>query len=188
MHSSLAALLAGAFLLPACQPEPSSSPDGVPTVELASAEAPSVQELSDTARPAPGPAAAPGVPELTDSGIGPVKLGMTYAELVWAKLEPESIDGGVAVGPYRAGFAPAKGGPITSVHVTLGQLPDGLKVGDKVLKNESTSLQELADAVGSCEPIAAIIGSAETTCRGGRVILRGAGPVGGMLSITLKSG
>jgi hypothetical protein len=191
MHSPIAATLLAAFLLPACQPEPSTSPDGVPTVELAATEVPSVQEVPANAHPNPFPTAstpAPaGVPELTENGIGPVKLGMTYAELIWAKLEPEFIDGGVAVGPVRAGFAPARGGPIVSVHVTLGELPEGIKIGDKILKNESTSLQELADAVGSCDPIAPNIGSAETTCHGGRVILRGAGPIGGKLSITLKS-
>ncbi|NUO53051.1 MAG: hypothetical protein HOV80_29745 [Polyangiaceae bacterium] len=175
-------------LLPACQPEPVASVDVVAT-DLPSDEI-AVEEIAPPKTPADDTSskATPGGPdELTLDGIGPVKLGMTYASLTWAGLQVESIDGGVAVGPYRAGFAPAKGGPITSVHVRLGDLPGGLLVGGKLLKNETTSMQELADAVGECEPIAPNIGSAETTCHGGRIVIRGAGPVGGLLAITVKT-
>jgi hypothetical protein len=202
MKSAL--LVSVLFLLPACQPEPVASADGVgredeaaATVDVAVEESPAAQTSVTPASATPlrfGPpkstpsAATPGGPdELSLEGIGPVKLGMTYASLVWAGLEPEFIDGGVAVGPYRAGFTPSKGGPIVTVHVKLGDLPNGLLVGGKLLKNETTSLQELADAVGECEPIPPIIGGAETTCHGGRVVLRGAGPVGGLLTVTVKS-
>lgn len=176
-------------LFPACQPEPVASVDVVstdlPSDEIAVEEIAPKSPANDTSSKA---STKPGGPdELTLEGIGPVKLGMTYASLTWAGLEVESIDGGVAVGPYRAGFAPAKGGPITSVHVRLGDLPGGLLVGGKLLENETTSMQELADAIGQCEPIAPNIGSAETTCHGGRIVIRGAGPVGGLLAITVKS-
>ncbi len=172
-------------LLPACQPEPVASVDVVATDESGVEEIAPPQTPADDAS---SPSAKPGGPdELSLDGIGPVKLGMTYASLTWAGLEPETIDGGVAIGPYRVGFASAKGGPVTSVHVRLGDLPNGLRVGGKLLKNESTSLQDLADAVGSCEPIPANIGSAQTSCHDGRIVLRGAGPVGGLLTITVKA-
>ncbi len=183
MRTALPASILTILLASACQPEPSTSPDGVATSAANQPAEASVQEPS----PSPTPSHAPGAPELSLAGIGPVKLGMTWAELVWAGLEPESIDGGAAVGPFRAGFAPARGGPITSVHVTLGDLPEGLLVNGKLLVNESTSLQALADAIGSCEPIEPIIGQGSTTCHDGRVTLRGAGPVGGLLSVTVRS-
>jgi len=152
---------------------------------------PVTQTEPPTTPPAASPSATPAgsadAPELSPEGIGQVKLGMSYAELVWAKLDPQFIDGGVAVGPIRAGFAPARGGPIVSVFVQLADLPAGIRVGGKVLKNETTSLQQLADAVGACEPIAPNIGQASTTCHGGRIELYGAGPVGGVLRITVKS-
>lgn len=174
-------------LLPACQPEPVAPVDVVDADVQASDS--SVEEIAPPKTPEASPRSSKqvGPHELTLDGIGPVKLGMTYASLTWAGLEVESIDGGVAIGPYRAGFADAKGGPITSVYVRLGDLPDGLVVRGKLLKNETTSLQELADAVGECEPVPPVIGGAETTCHGGRIILRGAGPVGGLLAITVKS-
>lgn len=186
MRSSHPTSLVILLVVSACQPEPTASADGVATSADEQSDVAPVQE--QTSEDAPSAAAnAPDVDEVSVAGIGPIKLGMTYASLVWAGLEPKSIDGGMEVGAYRVGFAPARGGPITSVHVKLGDLPNGLRVAGKLLKNESTSLQELADAVGSCDPIEPNIGQASTSCHGGRILLKGAGPVGGILTITVKA-
>jgi hypothetical protein len=194
MRNSLAASMLTLLFGSACQPEPTASADGVST----STDAPAgvgtsayTQESLLASAPSsprtPAAASPAGVAGLSEAGIGPVKLGMSYAELVWAGLDPQPTDGGVAVGPYRVGFAPARGGPIVSVFVRLGDLPEGLQIDGKVLKNETTSLQELADAIGACEPIPPNIGQARTTCHDGRIEISGAGPVGGLLTITVKS-
>lgn len=188
MRTLVALSLVPLAISAACHTESPASPD-VPSAPTALADA--TEESWDAEAPGVSDTRTPDdsmdIPVLSLEGLGPVKLGMTHAEIVWAKLDPKSIDGGVEVGPYRVGFAPAKGGPITSVHVELGNLPHGLRVGDKVLENGTTSLQALADAIGSCEPIEPTIGAGGTTCHDGRIVISGAGPVGGILRITVKS-
>jgi hypothetical protein len=126
-----------------------------------------------------------GEPPLVDfaKGVGPIAFGMTRAELEKTGLTVEDAGNDrLRVGSYDVTLSD---GRVATITVTLGDFANGLRLGPKIYRNESTPMHALADAVGACDPIPPNIGSARTSCHGGAVVIDGAGPVGGRLSLRL---
>ncbi len=130
----------------ACSPEgvPSSSDAAVPDTTIRDAEPPSSQPIDTPASPEPPAGAEPSAVLLTPDGWGPLRIGMSRAEVVAAA--GEDANPGAVGGPdpeqcdeFRPGNAPAgllmmiERGILTRISVSGNagiETPEGFRVGD----------------------------------------------------------
>ena len=117
------------------------------------------------------------VPELIPGvGIGPVKIGMTRADLdkLGLPIKPGELPMILWVGPYEARL---KNDRVDTVYVEIPQLSSGAKVGGKVF-DKTAKLEVVAQALNGCGPVKGGTGSSVMPCEGGRAEVIAAGPTG----------
>ncbi|MCY1054614.1 hypothetical protein [Nannocystis sp. SCPEA4] len=139
---------------------------------------PARPEAAPAASKTPAPAPSDVVELVSGVGIGPVRVGMTRAELDAAGLatQPGATSDAIVAGPYMATF---EGDRVASVRVRLADLPAGARVGGAVFTAGSgTTIQTIAEKLPDCGPLSANVGGDEIVCDGGKTQLLAAGPPG----------
>jgi hypothetical protein len=111
--------------------------------------------------------------------IGPLKLGMTRAELktlgyVAKPVTPENDGEVIAVIPYLIVLRSEK---VASIEATVTQMPRGLRIRGKVLSPRSTFAQVGASFAG-CEPLRRGLGGDSFRCEGKRLLVKSGGGSG----------
>ncbi len=130
-----------------------------------------------SAASAPSAPSAGAVVELVSGvSIGPVRVGMTRAELDGLGLPTKrgSIPAEILVGPYVATF---DGDRVGSVQVALDELPGAVRVGGAVFDRTAKTAAIIAKLQG-CSPPESNIGATVTACEGGRTLVIAGGPPG----------
>jgi hypothetical protein len=145
---------------------------------------------SSVPAPAPAPTADPRIgtgPRDVDEvvpgvSIGPVKLGMTRAELeklgLWVRPFDRSAkdEHVLLVGPY---YVVLRDGRVASIESTVTQMPKGLKIRGQVLPWRS-KFEAVAAAFEDCEPMVLGLCGNWFRCEGKRLLVKsscGAGMV-----------
>lgn len=121
--------------------------------------------------------AAANVPELVPGvGIGPVRVGMTRAELDALGLgtKPGPLGSDVSVGPYVASM---DGDRVAAVFVELRAVPTGVRVGGTVF-DATAKIEAIAQKLRSCEPLKVNEGANVIPCESGRAVVIAGGPTG----------
>jgi hypothetical protein len=161
----------------------SSAPAATATVS-----ATSTATAATPSTPAPAPTADPRIgtgPRDVDEvvpgvSIGPVKLGMTRAELeklgLWVRpfnrIEPDERV--LLVGPY---YVVLRDGRVDSIEATVTQMPKGLKIRGRVLPWRS-KFEAVADAFEDCEPMVRGLCGNWFRCEGKRLLVKSSCSVG----------
>jgi hypothetical protein len=122
-------------------------------------------------------AAAPaGVPQVdVGRGIGPVRLGMTRAEIDALGLPVKDDVWALHVGPYRARL---EQGRVVLVEVALADLPGGLWVAGEVVAPTEKDIARIAAHLPGCGRMEMREGGNLITCSGGSTHVKAGGPVG----------
>lgn len=105
-------------------------------------------------------------------GIGPVRLGMTRAELNKIGLpikEGEMLD----VGSYRV---VVEADHVVSIELSLASQPEGVKIGSEVIAPTEKDLERIAKQLSGCGKTDVKIGGSEIACADGTTRVRAAGP------------
>lgn len=141
-----------------------------PTIEVAPiAEAPAGSHVVEL------DALADEVPALEpDHGIGPIRLGMSEAELARLGLPMSDAYAGKQVGPYRVLL---EGGRVSFIEAPLAELP-GLRIGGHTVPSGERDIARIADHLAGCGPLQILEGGNIIECHGGKVIIGAGGPVG----------
>ncbi|APR84789.1 Hypothetical protein A7982_10138 [Minicystis rosea] len=143
---------------------PGSSGPTEKTAHSATPPAPSASSAAATT----APVLVPG------ESIGPVRIGMTRADLdalgLPTKKGPMSTD--VTVGPYVASF---DGDRVGGVSVALRELPGGARVGGAVFDG-SAKIQAIAAQLRGCGPTHENTGASVILCENARALVIGGGP------------
>jgi hypothetical protein len=137
-----------------------------------------------TAAPAPSstasaaPPAAGAVELVSGVSIGPVRVGMQRAEIdaLGLPTKPGPMKGDLLVGPYVAMF---DGDTVRAVHVTLKDLPGGVRIGGQVfVAAGGTTIRVIAPKLPGCGPERANEGANVILCDEGKTELIAGGPPG----------
>jgi hypothetical protein len=131
-------------------------------------------------------AASPAIPELVaGTSIGPVRVGMTRAELDALGMPAKAglLPNEVIVGPYVASF---DGDRVGSVFVALRALPAGVRVGGTVFQAAGATDTAIAAKLSACAPVQHNEGADVIVCDGGRAQVIAGGPTR-VLSLMVRS-
>lgn len=131
-------------------------------------------------------AASPAIAELVSgAGIGPVRIGMTRAELDALGMATKGgpLRNDVTVGPYVASF---DGDRVGSVFVELRALPAGVRVGGAVFQAAGATDAAIAARLPGCGPVQHNTGANVIACDGGRTEVI-TGSESGNLSLLVSS-
>jgi hypothetical protein len=110
--------------------------------------------------------------------LGPVKVGMQRAEVDALGLPTKKgpMPGDLVVGPYLVLF---EGETVRGVHVTLKDLPGGVRIGGKVFVAEGgTTIKSMAPALTGCGLERVNLGANVILCDDGKTELIAGGPPG----------
>lgn len=151
---------------------PAVTPSATPTATAATSSEPAPPPTADP-RTGTGP---PGVDEVVPGvSIGPVKLGMTRAELdklgLWVRPARgmEDAERLLDVGPY---YVVLDRGRVSSIESTVTKMPKGLKIRGKVLPWR-TKFLDVAAAFEGCEPMVRGLCGNWFRCEGKRLYVKG---------------
>ncbi|MFT3766537.1 MAG: hypothetical protein QM820_13640 [Minicystis sp.] len=121
-------------------------------------------------------AAAAAVDLVPGTSIGPVRVGMTRAEIdaLGLPTKPGPLTASVTVGPYLARF---DGDRVASVIVELRDLPAGVRVGGATFDG-TAKIEAIAAKLQGCGAVQHNEGASVITCDGGRTLVIAGGPPG----------
>lgn len=132
---------------------------------------------AQSAAPPASGAAAANVPELVPGvGIGPVRIGMTRAELdrLGLPTKPGPMGNDVTVGPYTASM---DGDRVGAVFLELSKVPSGARVGGTVF-DAHAKIDAVAAKLRDCGAMQVNEGANVISCEGGRAVVIAGGPPG----------
>jgi hypothetical protein len=117
--------------------------------------------------------------------IGPVRIGMTRAELDGLKLptKPGPITGEIVYGPYHVQFEQDRA---TFIHAELRELPSGVRVGGTVFDPGTKSIESIAAKLPACGKMQINEGANVIECAAGLGAVVAGGPPG-IVSLQVRS-